>query len=152
MLIALRHDTVSIHAPVWGATVMQVPIYKFREFQSTHPCGVRLMKIVQTVGPLGVSIHAPVWGATARLSYTHAVGCFNPRTRVGCDVYASRPYPTLVVSIHAPVWGATGWLIGASCWYNVSIHAPVWGATVIERCLAHVEKFQSTHPCGVRPK
>ena len=34
---------------------------------------------------------------------------------------------------------------------KVSIHAPVWGATDL-RCLVQAhQKFQSTHPCGVRP-
>ena len=33
------------------------------EFQSTHPCGVRLIAKHQMEG-LKVSIHAPVWGAT----------------------------------------------------------------------------------------
>ena len=37
-----RKDNVSIHAPVWGATLpntLNVPI--LQKFQSTHPCGVR---------------------------------------------------------------------------------------------------------------
>ena len=55
---------VSIHAPVWGATL--------------H------------VGMFGqlipVSIHAPVWGATGQtLGLTMAIG-FNPRARMGRDV------------------------------------------------------------------
>ena len=103
----------------------------YMEFQSTHPRGVR-------PGGLGgfgvgspVSIHAPAWGAT--LSHTgpgHRPGCFNPRTRVGCDtpgktytfeqclfqsthprgVRPSPSYPPCAkswVSIHAPAWGAT---------------------------------------------
>ena len=32
---------VSIHAPTWGATVEQVKAYISRQFQSTHPHGVR---------------------------------------------------------------------------------------------------------------
>ena len=34
-------NTVSIHAPVWGATKGQNPTWHIAEFQSTHPCGVR---------------------------------------------------------------------------------------------------------------
>ena len=77
---------VSIHAPVWGATR---PMYVFileMEFQSTHPCGVRLV-VLKIYYLLLVSIHAPVWGATKALNYL---------------------LPSLLVSIHAPVWGATG--------------------------------------------
>ena len=57
-------DTVSIHAPVWGATK-----------------GARL-----GVEDRIVSIHAPVWGATIGFAVRMTVGIsFNPRTRVGCD-------------------------------------------------------------------
>ena len=56
-----------------------------------------------------VSIHAPVKGATAPCGRPwQRGGCFNPRTREGCD------YGDVVgvedikkVSIHAPVKGAT---------------------------------------------
>ena len=59
---------VSIHAPVWGATVQgSVSIYTVK-----------------------VSIHAPVWGATIRDSlWVHERKGFNPRTRVGCDTQKS---------------------------------------------------------------
>ena len=32
---------ISIHAPVWGATVLLKPWQFEQLFQSTHPCGVR---------------------------------------------------------------------------------------------------------------
>ena len=76
---------VSIHAPVWGATVDHNHLVDYQVFQSTHPCGVRL------------SIGLPLFWSP----------CFNPRTRVGCDII------TLFNKYHA--------------------------------------LFQSTHPCGVRP-
>ena len=81
------HD-VSIHAPAWGATIgvndqwnklicfnprtrvgcdrpNERPQIKRRQFQSTHPRGVRREAAVGDVdGPL-VSIHAPAWGATS---------------------------------------------------------------------------------------
>ena len=100
---------VSIHAPVWGATVSVSVWFLY----------------------IGVSIHAPVWGATgikrvARL-YTISFNprsrmgsdcrmqsifcphtCFNPRSRMGSDVSTpSAEAKSTVVSIHAPVWGAT---------------------------------------------
>ena len=76
---------VSIHAPVWGATILACILITLKKFQSTHPCGVRLVPVgidpmptlFQSTHPCGVrpgiimpnearavSIHAPVWGAT----------------------------------------------------------------------------------------
>ena len=91
---------------MWGATSRAVVIQSLQLFQSTHPCGVRRPN-KKTFGLRCVSIHAPVWGAT-RLGYKLSFCCcFNPRTRVGCDVEGGS-YPVVAtVSIHAPVWGAT---------------------------------------------
>ena len=98
--------------------------------------------------------------------------CFNPRTRMGCDLVVPVEPQQVRVSIHAPAWGATlrqnnlchtfrvsihapAW--GAtcnefifSCRKRVSIHAPAWGATLIGRILILSGLFQSTHPHGVR--
>ena len=60
----IRHaQSVSIHAPVWGAT--------------------RLLRLVLRL--FRVSIHAPVWGATHIDDKLGVSKGFNPRTRVGCD-------------------------------------------------------------------
>ena len=60
-----RDDSVSIHAPAWGATG--------RTGQGR-------------AGKYLVSIHAPAWGATCYLpGAVTDRGSFNPRTRVGCD-------------------------------------------------------------------
>ncbi len=79
-----------------------------------------------------VSIHAPAWGATLPICPKgDGSGCFNPRTRVGCDQLS---------------------LISGVSDDGVSIHAPAWGATRTARCnRATVMWFQSTHPRGVRP-
>ena len=38
-----------------------------------------------------VSIHAPAWGATVAVGHHHVHGAgFNPRTRVGCDLFLGR--------------------------------------------------------------
>ena len=143
-------------------------------FQSTHPCGVRryLCRYARkawrfnprtrvgcdeglddVTAKMRVSIHAPVWGATEAMPLidakymfqsTHpcgvrlcfapnalAVSRFNPRTRVGCD---GHEFGDLFLS------------------NEVSIHAPVWGATRGDDPVSHRSMFQSTHPCGVRPK
>ena len=118
---------VSIHAPVWGATRVELasetavsfnprtrvgcdvcyPNFRvFSAFQSTHPCGVR-----QARGRCGISA---------------------------------------IVSIHAPVWGATTLAKIESVKQDVSIHAPVWGATLKNLNQWRLAMFQSTHPCGVR--
>ena len=77
---------ISIHAPMWGATMQITSNKALIRFQSTHPCGVRLgiindpttAGIFQSTHPCGVrpfndtlesidfeiSIHAPMWGAT----------------------------------------------------------------------------------------
>ena len=58
-------DLVSIHAPAWGATRrLTVPKLTDKQFQSTHPRGVRPAAQRWAAGMEAVSIHAPAWGAT----------------------------------------------------------------------------------------
>ena len=76
-------------------------------FQSTHPHGVRQSVDIQrkntirfqSTHPHGVRPHQQ---ATQRVG-----GCFNPRTRMGCDNGGFRKVRRRNVSIHAPAWGAT---------------------------------------------
>ena len=75
---------VSIHAPVWGATIIDRFLSSRFKFQSTHPCGVRHAKRAEFLECI-VSIHAPVWGATKKPIKSLTFKGFNPRTRVGCD-------------------------------------------------------------------
>ena len=136
---------VSIHAPAWGATIPAVW------------CGYLC----------SVSIHAPAWGATLRtVDTTDFRGGFNPRTRVGCDVFQqSYGMHFQTVSIHAPAWGATqcpDYMGGKFAKFQsthprgvrldyfflplaspfVSIHAPAWGATGCKACKSsHVGRF-----------
>ena len=145
-------------------------------FQSTHPRGVRPFKTSSLLNLEQVSIHAPAWGATQdnhcqsayeRFQSTHPRGvrhcgevssrdagcCFNPRTRVGCDI-VERYHQEMqdAVSIHAPAWGATHaerikqmfpesfnprTRVGCDLNLQVGLHEMYW--------------FQSTHPRGVRP-
>ena len=119
---------VSIHAPVWGATLFAVIVWIGEMFQSTHPCGVRL-----------------VWWFCLHCSL-----CFNPRTRVGCDLRTYCCYDSKKVSIHAPVWGATQrvkWLLASWCFNpRTRVGCDKVGSSV----QAAGTTFQSTHPCGVR--
>ncbi len=143
---------ISTHALVWGATVAKPTIrLSVKQFQPTHPCGVRhenarLQRIAEKN-----SIHAPVWGATSSRSFaflraklfqsTHPYGVrqyirlrrnlminFNPRTRMGCDLDNHISLLPCMISIHAPVWGATYVVTDGNKLYL----------------------FQSTHPYGVR--
>ena len=123
-----RDFEVSIHAPAWGATILQ----------QLHGFDIR------------VSIHAPAWGATKvrhalhprrRFQSTRPRGarprlrarrskqaCFNPRARVGRDANLDALCKAFGVSIHAPAWGATG--------YATPLGQP--------------QQFQSTRPRGAR--
>ena len=134
---------------MWGATNGTIYTLIVGLFQSTHPCGVRPPRVRRLIKFV----------------------CFNPRTRVGCDIGAIGGYLAFGVSIHAPVWGATkpkrismpmarfnprtrvgcdkrSINCGKVCF--VSIHAPVWGATLPLTRIDKSSPFQSTHPCGVR--
>ena len=97
---------VSIHAPTWGATTFLFYHTGIRQFQSTHPHGVRL------------GLHRVY----------HKPASFNPRTHVGCDIEIIEPISICKVSIHAPTWGAT------EIYLLKNLH----------------QRFQSTHPRGVR--
>ena len=143
---------ISIHAPTWGATLMERACAESCRFQSTHPRGVRLILSL----------------------LLHLVLNFNPRTHVGCDLlkamqvrtfdefqsthprgvrHSKMVFVTLTfnISIHAPTWGAT--LIESQYPGEdaISIHAPTWGATWSYEARIHELQFQSTHPRGVRP-
>ena len=86
LVVYVHGGLVSIHAPVWGATFVA---YFGVEADS-------------------VSIHAPAWGATQEGEWPRCASrCFNPRTRMGCDMKGKVIHALVVVSIHAPAWGAT---------------------------------------------
>ena len=143
--------SVSIHAPTWGATRCMYTIITYRQFQSTHPHGVRqryiyniyVYFVFQSTHPHGVrrvvassiadeggvSIHAPTWGATWCARAAQCKG---------------------LVSIHAPTWGATDHDVVTPKYLQVSIHAPTWGATLSALAYSLQALFQSTHPHGVR--
>ena len=146
---------VSIHAPAWGATRALLTLHALtncfnprtrvgcdgtpmagrkdiKEFQSTHPRGVRHLRL--HAGPLShvVSIHAPAWGATCGHRIQKACGngfqSTHPRGVRRQGLRGIRGQRR--VSIHAPAWGATSFGDdGVGTGLHVSIHAPAWGAT-----------------------
>ena len=97
-----------------------------REFQSTHPRGVRLSARLILPCVSWVSIHAPAWGATGQ--HLHGAGFGQLRD----------------VSIHAPAWGATLKPCPACGSSAVSIHAPAWGATHGRHC--HSDRQRCFNP------
>ncbi len=123
-----------------------------KEFQSTHPHGVRLLKSPRNV---------------PRKS-------FNPRTHMGCDSWFFTTWSDASeVSIHAPTWGATeddyrGYAM--ILFQSTHPHGVRPNGKSIMRCvngfnprthmgcdvifffhLTFDDLFQSTHPHGVRP-
>ena len=99
---------VSIHAPAWGAT-------RPDRQKRRQP---------------GVSIHAPAWGATdTRTPVSTATHCFNPRTRVGCDVPELFSFPPFTS-------------------FNPRTRVGCDMGLLFE--YKHARMFQSTHPRGVR--
>ena len=100
------------------------------QFQSTHPRGVRRCVWLATSAHEWVSIHAPAWGATrAQWEKFHDRPCFNPRTRVGCDLHGKK----------SPSSKAT----------FQSTH-PRGVRRAGQKRTADEKGFQSTHPRGVR--
>ena len=84
--ICINCNTVSIHAPTWGATdVDRHTVARYVRFNPRAHVGRDLQQRL-SARLQDVSIHAPTWGATA-----HVLG----------------DHPGLNVSIHAPTWGAT---------------------------------------------
>ena len=100
---------ISIHAPAWGATSCPSRSQCGRQFQSTHPHGVR--RHVWADRNRGTPYFNPRTRMGCDPSGGHpACGSanFNPRTRMGCDLpVVSYERGALVISIHAPAWGAT---------------------------------------------
>ena len=122
---------VSIHAPAWGATKKLVNSKNMTKmFQSTHPRGVR---------PLGSSL------------FPAPQNCFNPRTRVGCDTSVFAYFP-IITSFNPRTRVGCDTVSGDVVIKvnQVSIHAPAWGATALTRLFRQLNRFQSTHPRGVR--
>ena len=122
--------SVSIHAPVWGATKGN---------------GRRKRD------PGGFNPRSRMGSDEATRTHWDDRNCFNPRSRMGSDRPGRGWSGLLYVSIHAPVWGATQSRHSLRCLLLVSIHAPVWGATKYRFFIVFIILFQSTLPYGERP-
>ncbi len=120
--------SVSIHAPARGATHCMRLHGQALEFQSTHPRGVRHAFTAFTLSR-HVSIHAPARGATTGHFETH--------------MHAK-------VSIHAPARGATDMqrMWPFSTCFNPRTREGCDGKP--GSTIRAGDRFQSTHPRGVR--
>ena len=136
---------------MWGANYVVLSSTLMQTFQSTHPCGVRsnlwvfeqVQDMFQSTHPCGVRISDFV--------SVVVVGGFNPRTRVGCECKMNSG-ENIIISFNprTRVGCEDNYLINGEFVSKVSIHAPVWGAKKRVVLQSYHNKFQSTHPCGVR--
>ena len=78
---------------------------------------------------------------------------FNPRARVGRDAGSTPIMTGAKISIHAPVWGATCRAGACSAWTkHFNPRARVGRDCPLTPCFSTGTPFQSTRPCGARPK
>ncbi len=175
LVAQVDESTVSIHAPVRGATghlgaaTVGPPV-------SIHaPVRGATLAFVGQVAVVVVSIHAPVRGATAVVSAcvasaamfqsTRPCGArrfrpassrparqrFNPRARAGRDMMGrSRNSSVAVFQSTRPCGARHSGGETVQRLRGVSIHAPVRGATRSLRRSRARTMFQSTRPCGAR--
>mgnify|MGYP006939729698 CR=1 FL=1 len=123
--------TVSIHAPTWGATNVGCPWGCFREFQSTHPRGVRRSapSMVPDIGSL-------------MFQSTHPRGV--------------RPFDDKLETLHNEFQSThpRGVRHKSFCSslisYKFQSTHPRGVRQSILTCIRFLQKFQSTHPRGVR--
>ena len=152
--LSMRRQSVSIHAPVRGATRPHgKAIHHLGKFQSTRPCGARQVGLTQ--------------------ERVNLIG-FNPRARAGRDAgdrdvliggmlfQSTRPcgarhtaielsITTETVSIHAPVRGATrSQGRGRADGRGFNPRARAGRDTITVHPMSADKMFQSTRPCGAR--
>ena len=140
---------VSIHTPAWGATGVFLKKSASREFQSTHPHGVRLTREqigiaaqeFQSTHPHGVRHHS-VWVLCLQIRFQST----HPH---GVRLKPLPPSHFSQVSIHAPAWGATSYY--SKRWRILCFNPRTrMGCDTFWRYAANCGAFQSTHPHGVR--
>ena len=146
-----RISAISIHAPTWGTTTTVVEHWRHEVFQSTHPRGVRRLRVRGPYSEVNFNPRTHV-GCDTRWEpprprcidfnpRTH-VGCdalmpllspvliyFNPRTHVGCDTacrFRSFLHPNFNPRTHV---GCDSQRPQRTTRGTISIHAPTWGAT-----------------------
>ena len=144
---------ISIHAPAWGATGRGFPRRSARRnFNPRTRVGCDAQQLLQFLHRANFNPRTRVGCDAGDIFDAVLLVYFNPRTRVGCDAIFSSLSVSPNISIHAPAWGATAKdLKKLSILPEISIHAPAWGATYGRKLSESSQRFQSTHPRGVRP-
>ncbi len=78
--------SISIHAPVWGATSVGKARRRISDISIHAPVWGATRHLIDDKINHRISIHAPVWGATGSRRYRpRQIKDFNPRSRVGSD-------------------------------------------------------------------
>ena len=131
-IVAIRHqlDSISIHAPAWGATISS-PI-SGKRFCNFNP-RARVGRDSPICLPTFCGRH------------------FNPRARVGRDAGSAHQCGWQNIFQSTRPRGARRWQCASMrLAKHISIHAPAWGATVFRRLQRGRKRFQSTRPRGAR--
>ena len=152
-LTCWRGSRVSIHAPAWGATVVDFASGHTRVVSIHAPAWGATIDAHGVGLETDVSIHAPAWGATLpwirprspevpfqstrpRGARPAAAGqrsagpiCFNPRARVGRDLHSAHKVAHSKSFNPRARVGRDADADGVEQLLVVSIHAPAWGAT-----------------------
>ena len=148
---SLRTRSVSIHAPMQGATSLRIHYQPLDEFQSTPLCKGRRTFVdlpygfpgfnprpyargdkdfINSLYWLSVSIHAPMQGATNKYDSLPRLNSFQSTPLCkGRRAGKEQRIANWDVSIHAPMQGATEAEGHEKANGKVSIHAPMQGAT-----------------------
>ena len=96
-----------------------------------------------------VSIHAPVWGAKDMQMPQKPAKCFNPRTRVGCETFAST-VPALQWFQSTHPCGVRRSRCNHTAKHTCFNPRTRVGCEYSTTTRPRASRFQSTHPCGVR--
>ena len=146
------YTAVSIHAPTRGATSASSPKPQYRLVSIHAPTRGATCKGRYSQWRVQVSIHAPTRGATSTTLWrTKNSICFNPRTHEGCDL---QRWPCMAVEVcfnprtHEGCDFASAHVHCPDRRFNPRTHE---GCDVpCGHCVQCLQKFQSTHPRGVR--
>ncbi len=89
VFLAIFSDSVSIHTPAWGATIRARQDADDRQFQFTHPHGVRQLIAIILLSQKQFQFTHPHGVRHTGADYAGLEIGFNSRTRMGCDGHNS---------------------------------------------------------------
>ena len=106
MRLVVQIIHVSIHAPAWGATVLDAVLERHQIASFNPRARMGATRCAMTLSQSACFNPRARMGRDERPATLTAGTCFNPRARTGRDNRLQRAIAELV-SIHAPAWGAT---------------------------------------------